>query len=98
MAEQMLTSRGWFGKASAATVLGFTLAIALTASFGAIFSEGDGYFTAQGQLAMWLVSPIWCTVLGFCFFFRTGLRAWLWLGLGNVLAWAGYAVVRLVMG
>ena len=33
-----LTSRDWFGKVSAATVLGFTLAIALTCSFAAIFS------------------------------------------------------------
>lgn len=96
--EGALTSRDWFGKVSAATVLGFTLAIALTCSFAAIFSEGDGYFTAQGQLAMWLVSPIWCTLLGLCFFFRSGARAWGWLALANLAAWALYAAIRLAGG
>jgi hypothetical protein len=89
-----LTSRGWFGKASAAAVLGFTLALALTCTFSALFSTGDSYFTAQGQMAMWLMSPIWSLVLGFCFYFRSGLGAWSWLAAANLLAWAIYAAVR----
>lgn len=36
---------------------------------------------------MWMIAPVWATVLGFVFLFRSTLRAWLWLGLANVLAW-----------
>ncbi len=97
MNDGILTSRGWFGKASAATLLGFTLAIALTCTFSALFSEGDGFVTAQGQIAMWLVSPIWCTILGLCFLFRSGARAWGWLALANLVAWALYVAARLLV-
>lgn len=97
MSAVELTSRQWFGKASAAVVLGFTLALALTCTFGAIFSRGDSYFTTQGQMAMWLVSPIWCIILSFCFFFRSTARAWAWLGAANLAAWALYAATRLIM-
>ena len=96
--DRALTSRDWFGKVSAATVLGFTLAIALTCTFALLFSEGDGDFNAQGQIAMWLVSPIWCALLGFCFLFRSGARAWGLLALANVAAWALYAAARLLVG
>src|SRR3546814_8231128 len=65
-----LSSRGWFGKVSAAVVLGFTLSLALTCTFSALFSTGDAYFSAQGQMALWLMSPTWCLILSFCFLFR----------------------------
>lgn len=93
-----LTSRDWFGKVSAAALLGFALTLALTCTFAALFSRGDSYFTAQGQIAMWLVAPIWCLILSFCFLFRSGARAWAWLAVANVVAWAVYAGVRIVMG
>lgn len=97
MSDGELTSRDWFGKASAAVVLGFTLTLALTCTFAALFSKGDSYFSAQGQMAMWLVSPIWCLILSFCFLFRSTARAWAWLAAANILAWALYVAVRLVM-
>lgn len=34
-----------------------------------------------------MIAPVWATVLGLVFLFRDSLRAWLWLGLANVLAW-----------
>jgi len=97
MSNYELTSRGWLGKASAAVVAGFGLTMALTSIFAAFFSRGDSYFTPQGQMAMWLSSPIWCLILSFCFFFRSGARAWAWLIAANVVAWAIYAVVRMLM-
>lgn len=96
MTRQELTSRDWFGKLSAALVLGFTLAVALTCAFEALFSGGNAYFSAQGQIAMWLISPIWCALLSFCFLFRSTARAWTWLAVANVLAWAAYAAIRLL--
>lgn len=92
-----LTSRDWFGKASAAVVLGFTLTLALTCTFGAILAKGDAYFSPQGQMAMWLVSPIWCLILSLCFLFRSGARAWGWLAAANIVAWALYAGARFVV-
>lgn len=98
MSTVELTSRNWFGKVSAAVVLGFTLTLALTCTFAVLFSRGDSYFTAQGQMAMWLVSPIWCLILSLCFLFRSGARAWGWLAVANVVAWAAYVGARFVMG
>lgn len=97
MSGQELTSRDWLGKASAAFVLGFTLAVALTCTFGTLFSRGDSYFTPQGQMAMWLMAPVWCLILGLCFLFRSGPRAWAWLAAANLLAWALYAGARFLM-
>lgn len=94
MSADKLTSKDWFGKVSAALVLGFTLAIALTCTFSKLFSTGDSYFTAQGQMAMWLASPIWCLILGLCFLFRSTARAWAVLGAANLVAWALYALAR----
>jgi len=98
MSTAELTSSNWFGKVSAAVVLGFTLTLALTCTFAVLFSRGDSYFTAQGQIAMWLVSPIWCLILSLCFLFRSGARAWSWLAVANVIAWSAYVAARFVMG
>lgn len=94
MTPRELSSRDWFGKAAAAVILGFTLALALTCTFQTLFSRGDAYFSAQGQMAMWLMSPIWCALLGLCFLFRSTARAWAWLAAANLLAWALYAAAR----
>ena len=91
-----LSSRNWFGKASAATLLGFTLALALTCSFEILFSDRDPYFSAQGQLAMWLIAPIWCAIISFCFLFRSTARAWGWLAIANLMAWGLYALCRIL--
>ena len=46
------------------------------------------------QLVMWLIAPIWLTTLSLCFFFSSGMRAWLWLGGENLLAYAGLFACR----
>jgi predicted alpha/beta hydrolase len=79
-----LHSRNWLGKASAGLVLGYALALALSGLF-AWFGPGE-IDPGKLQINMWMVSPIWCLVLSFCFFFRTGLRAWAFLGLATLLA------------
>lgn len=96
MTPQALSSRDWFGKVSAAFVPGFTLALALTSTFRTLFAEGDALFSAQGQIAMWMMSPIWCALLSLCFLFRSTARAWASLTIANLLAWALYATVRLL--
>ena len=43
------------------------------------------------------MAPIWATVLSFVYLFRDSLRAWLWLGTANALAFAALWLVRGVM-
>lgn len=92
-----LGSRDWFGKVSAALVPGFALSLALSCTFGALFSRGDAFFSAQGQIAMWLMAPIWSALLSLCFLFRSTARAWTWMAKANLLAWTLYAAARLLV-
>jgi hypothetical protein len=46
------------------------------------------------QVAMWLVPPIWIAAMSGAFAFRTGARAWMWLGGGGVVAFTWLGVVR----
>ncbi|MGF7156257.1 hypothetical protein [Novosphingobium gossypii] len=82
-----LTSREWFGKTSAALVLGFTLALALSGLFRWATGYGDAYYSSKGQLGMWVMALTWPLILSFVFLFRSSLRAWLWLALANLAAW-----------
>lgn len=84
-----LTSRNWAGKASAGVLAGFALALAASGLFYRLLpGGGDGKL----QLAMWLMAPLWAGVICFCFLFRSGLRAWLWLG-GAALLLATLALI-----
>lgn len=84
--RERLQSRHWLGKTLAATVPGYTLALALSGIIALLTPDG---FVGEGkvQFNMWMIAPAWATVLGFVFLFRDGLRAWLWLGVANVVAW-----------
>ena len=91
--RQRLQSRHWLGKTLAGTVLGYTLAVALS---GIIALLTPGGFAGEGkvQFNMWLVAPLWAGVLSFVYLFRDSRRAWLWLGLANLLAFALLWAVR----
>lgn len=80
--------RDWVSKTLAGTLLG--LALALSASGILSDLSKPMPLPVRGQLAMWLVPPVWLCTLGFVYFFSSGRRAWLWLGAANVvvgLAW-----------
>ena len=88
-----LESRHWFGKTLAGTVLGYTLALAVS---GLVALLTPGGFSGEGkvQFNMWMIAPVWATVLGFVFLFRDSLRAWLWLGAANGVAWSAFLGLR----
>ncbi len=87
------SSRNWLGKASAGTILGFALALGLSGLFAIVGPGGLHGGGGKLQFTMWMVSPIWVLILGFCFFFRSGWQAWLWLGGANLIIYAAvYAV------
>lgn len=83
----------WLSKVLAGTLLGFMIALGCSGIFAELASSLPR--AAMAQLAMWLVMPIWLSVLCGCFFFRSGWRAWLWLGAASLLVFAALAAVRL---
>ncbi|TNE62607.1 MAG: hypothetical protein EP335_11490 [Alphaproteobacteria bacterium] len=93
MAKQQtgtLSSKNWLGRASAGLILGFGIAIGLSALFAHFGPGGFNGESTKMQMTMWMTSPIWVTVLCCCFLFQTGLRAWLWLGATNIFIFAAY--------
>jgi cytochrome bd-type quinol oxidase subunit 2 len=95
--SQPLRSEDWLGKASAGLVCGYALAIGLTGLFAWLGPGGLMHSSAKTQLNMWLVAPIWVTVLSTCFLFRSGRRAWAWLLLANALCYLVLFGVRALM-
>jgi uncharacterized BrkB/YihY/UPF0761 family membrane protein len=68
-----------------ALVLGYPLAIALSGALHALMQLA-GAGPVVGQLAMWVVFPLWVTVIALVFLLPHKRAVWLWLALGNLLA------------
>jgi len=83
----------WWSKTFAGAVLGATLALALAGVFAWAGPGGIGA-PDKSQFVMWLIAPIWMTVFGFVWLFRTGTLALVWLGGANLLAWGLLFLVR----
>ena len=98
MKSQALSSRNWFGKASAGTIAGFFLALAVCGVLAQFGPLEVGTFSAQAQVTMWLMAPLWTLILSFCFLFHNGVRAWAWLGGANVLLWGLLYSSRILLG
>ncbi|MFC7050449.1 hypothetical protein [Emcibacter nanhaiensis] len=96
--EEKLSSGNWFGKVSAAVILGFLLSIGLTGLVGQITVGGLPGDANKVQFTMWMTAPIWIALLGSCFLFRTGLRAWLGLGAANVVCYGLLFGGRFILG
>ena len=75
------------GKSTAAAVLGLPLAV-LVVGFIALLSNDQASTTLPLLLVFFLV---WIGAMTIAFLFRTGLRAWLWMG-GTTAA--GYAALH----
>lgn len=96
-ARVRLESRHWFGKTCAGVVLGFGLALALSGLFAWLGPDGIHAGGGKHQFNMWLMAPIWAAVLSVVYLFRDSLRAWLWLGAVNAVAFGLLWLVRGVM-
>lgn len=86
-------ARDWLSKTLAGALLGFTLAVGCSGLFS--WAASGLAMTIRGQLAMWLVAPVWMGVLSGVYFFRSGRRAWAWLGGANFLVFGILAAARL---
>ncbi|HWJ70556.1 MAG TPA: hypothetical protein VNS79_10970 [Sphingobium sp.] len=93
--KPLLTSRDWFGKASAGTLLGFVLALGLSGLLMHALGESETFLSPRGQLSMWSMALTWPGILSFCFLFRSGARAWGWLTLASLLVWAPLLLIGL---
>ncbi|MBR0565426.1 hypothetical protein J5J83_04750 [Azoarcus sp. L1K30] len=86
-------ARDWFAKTSAGALLGFTLAIGCSGLFSCLAS--DMPLSIRGQLAMWMMAPVWIGVLSCVYFFRSGKHAWVWLSAANLVVFCILAACRL---
>lgn len=86
LAEQDKLQPDWWTKSLAGLVLGFTLALGLVGLF-AWFGPGGIDADTKVQVNMWLIAPIWLLILSFSFLFKTGLRAFGYLGSLNILTY-----------
>lgn len=83
-ARQQPIRRDWVSKTLAGLLLGFSLSIIAS---GVLMTQLQGMpLPVSGQLAMWLVPPVWLGVLSGVYFFRSGRRAWAWLLGANAVA------------
>ncbi len=89
--------RDWWLKSLAGTVLGWTLALALSGLW-AWWGPGGINAPAKVQFNMWLIAPLWMLVLSGAFFVRTGSQVVGGLLLANVLAYGALAVTRHLAG
>ncbi|MFT3719671.1 hypothetical protein [Pseudorhodoferax sp.] len=82
----------WVSKTLAGLLLGFSLSLVAA---GLLMTQLPGMpLPVSGQLAMWLVPPVWLGVLSGVYFFSSGLRAWAWLLGANVVALGVWWLVR----
>lgn len=75
--------RDWLSKTLAGFVLGGVLAFGCSALFAVAYAGMP--LSVRGQLAMWIVPPVWLGVLCGVYFFASGTRAWMWLGIASAI-------------
>ncbi|CAD6528068.1 hypothetical protein [Paraburkholderia metrosideri] len=71
----------------AGVIGGFGLALAASALFARL-SPGGLTAASKFHVAMWLVPPLWIALACASFMFRSGARAFGWLALANLAAFA----------
>ena len=83
----------WISKTLAGQLLGLALALLASALFSDL-TRTSLALSPRGQLAMWMVAPLWLGIAGGVYFFRSGLQAWLWLGGATLLSAAALLALR----
>ena len=97
MPEFRLNNRQWLAKLVAAIVPGAMLCLGSMAVVGLLSHTAGDPRTVLAQFLMWLTVLVWLVLIGSCFLFRSGLRAWGVLGSGAVIAWSLFAILAKVM-
>ena len=87
----------WISKTLAGCILGIALAF-IASSLFALIGPGGLETPNKIQFNMWIVPPIWMTIFSLVYLFRSGLRAWLWLGSFTVVGAIVLVLVRTLGG
>lgn len=90
-------STDWVSKTLAGGLAGLSLSIALLGLFAWLGPDGTSA-PDKTQVIMWLVPPLWMTIFSLTYLFRSGWRAWTWLGSANLLAYAALSLVQHLAG
>ncbi|WP_415572125.1 hypothetical protein [Gluconobacter sp.] len=91
---QTLDNRHWVAKVSAAILAGGGMTFAIMAVLGRLIGTNGDPRSLSAQALMWLTAVLWVLVLGTCFLFPTGRRAWVVLGGGCVALWCIFLLLR----
>ena len=83
----------WISKTLAGGLAGLSLSIALLGLVAWLGPDGTSA-PDKTQVIMWLIPPLWMTIFSLTYLFRSGLRAWLWLGSANLLAYSALSLVQ----
>lgn len=78
MTQKSFIRRDWISKSLAGFIGGGLIAIGSTGILD--FLCADLPISIRGQIVMWLLPPIWLGVMSSVYFFRSGSKAWSWLG------------------
>lgn len=92
--SQPTIRQDWIAKTLAGIILGFGIALGCSGLFLLMASEMGS--SASAQLVMWLLSPVWLTILSTVYLFRSGPSAWLWLASLNILVFALFFLIKSV--
>jgi hypothetical protein len=82
-----------WGKSFAAALLGLPLTVGIIGLL-ALLGPGDPHRTTLPWLL--LSFPVWIGVMSWAFVFRSGLRAWLWMGGATLLCFGLIQLAKLL--
>lgn len=85
----------WILKSLAGIIFGFMIALYLSEAM--MLLPLNIIASVKVQFAMWLVTPIWLSVLGFCYLFHTGKQAWGMLGMASASIFFTVKLINLLM-
>ncbi|MBN3763599.1 hypothetical protein [Burkholderia sp. Ac-20365] len=83
----------WIGKTTAGAICGFIIALALSGLLVRL-APGASIDAAKAETAMLFVPLVWTGVFSVAYLFRSGLRAWLWLGAASVVTLAIFEIFK----
>lgn len=96
MTDLPFTNRQWLAKLVAGIVPGIMFSFGCMAVVGVLCGTTGEPRTASAQFLMWLAVLVWLGVMGSCFLFRSGLRAWVVLGGAAMLVWGLFEILAKV--
>lgn len=76
----------WYSKSLVGLLLGFTLAVAVAGIF-AWGGTGGIAMPNKSQFVIWLIAPVWLSVLAGVYMFQSARQALIWLGAINIVAY-----------